>query len=97
MKPDFDINFIIEQTKNSLGSEAAIKGVRNLVQKGLIQQYTDKDGNFRFSLTEEGESIAEFLYQNPNLQGYSDDILYQYAKEDDPSLVWADKEKRKKD
>jgi|TARA_R110000765_G_scaffold425379_2_gene538218 predicted transcriptional regulator len=84
MKPDFDINFIIEQTKNSLGSEAAIKGVRNLVQKGLIQQYTDKDGNFRFSLTEEGESIAEFLYQNPNISLDDND-------NDN------DKEKRKKD
>lgn len=67
MKPDFDINFIIEQTKNDFGSEDAVTAVRNLVQKGLIQQYTDKDGNFTFSLTEEGESIAEFLYQNPNI------------------------------
>ena len=41
-------------------------------------------------------AIDELLVRRPDLHGYSDDILYQYAKEDDPSLVWADKEKRKK-
>jgi hypothetical protein len=41
-------------------------------------------------------AIDELLVKRPDLQGYSDDILYQYVKEDDPSLVWADKEKRKK-
>tara|TARA_R110000824_G_scaffold5538_4_gene25574 strand:- start:916 stop:1152 length:237 start_codon:yes stop_codon:yes gene_type:complete len=67
MKPNFDINFIIEQTKKNIDSEATTLGVRSLVQKGLLEQYTDKDGNFRFSLTEEGEKIAEFLFHNPNL------------------------------
>ena len=73
MKPNFDINFIIEQTKKSIDSEATTLGVRSLVQKGLLEQYTDEDGNFKFSLTKEGEKIAEFLFHNPNLLLDNDD------------------------
>ena len=41
-------------------------------------------------------AIDELLVKRPDLQGYSDDILYEYVKEDNPDVVWADKDKRKK-
>ncbi len=73
MKNNFDIDFIIKQTEKSMNSEATTLGVRSLVQKGLLEQYTDEDGNFKFSLTKEGEKIAEFLFHNPSLLPDNDD------------------------
>ena len=41
-------------------------------------------------------AIDDLLVKRPDLQGYSDDVLYEYVKEDNPDIVWADKDKRKK-
>ena len=66
-QPAFDINYIISKTKNKFGSEITNAAVANLVKQGLLEQYVDQDGNFRFALTDEGEQVAEFLENNPEI------------------------------
>ena len=66
-QPAFDINYIISKTKDRFGSEVANAAVANLVKQGLLEQYVDQDGNFRFALTDEGEQVAEFLENNPEI------------------------------
>ena len=79
-QPAFDINYIIRKTKNKLGSEVANAAVANLVKQGLLEQYVDEDGNFRFSLTDEGEQVAEFLEKNPEML-LDDDNDEKYEKD----------------
>ena len=76
----FDINYIILKTKNKFGSEVANAAVANLVKQGLLEQYVDEDGNFRFSLTDEGEQVAEFLEKNPEML-LDDDNDEKYEKD----------------
>ena len=66
-QPAFDINYIISKTKNKFGSEITNAAVANLVKQGLLEQYVDQDGNFRFALTDEGEQVAQFLENNPEI------------------------------
>ena len=66
-QPAFDINYIISKTKNKFGSEITNAAVANLVKQGLLEQYVDQDGNFRFALKDEGEQVAEFLENNPEI------------------------------
>ena len=54
--------------------------VANLVKQGLLEQYVDEDGNFRFSLTDEGEQVAEFLEKNPEML-LDDDNDEKYEKD----------------
>ena len=76
-QPAFDINYIISKTKNKFGSEVANAAVANLVKQGLLEQYVDQDGNFRFALTDEGEQVAEFLEKNPEMLLDDDNEKYE--------------------
>jgi len=76
-QPAFDINYILKQTKDKFGSEVTNSAVSNLVQKGLLEQYVDENGNFRFALTEEGEKVADFLESNPEMLFDDDDEKYE--------------------
>tara|TARA_B100001094_G_scaffold321919_1_gene370450 strand:- start:110 stop:358 length:249 start_codon:yes stop_codon:yes gene_type:complete len=76
-QPAFDINYILQQTKDKFGSEVTNSAVSNLVQKGLLEQYTDENGDFRFALTEEGEKVADFLESNPEMLFDDDDEKYE--------------------
>ena len=76
-QPAFDINYIISKTKDRFGSEVANAAVANLVKQGLLEQYVDQDGNFRFALTDEGEQVAEFLEKNPEMLLDDDDEKYE--------------------
>lgn len=80
MKPNFDINFIIKQTEESMDAETTTLGVRSLVEKGLLEQFTDEDGSFKFALTKQGEKIAEFLHNNPNIL-FNDDDQKRHEKD----------------
>jgi hypothetical protein len=79
-QPAFDINYIISKTKDRFGSEVANAAVANLVKQGLLEQYVDQDGNFRFALTDEGEQVAEFLEKNPEML-LDDDNDEKYEKD----------------
>lgn len=76
-QPAFDINYIISKTKDRFGSEVANAAVANLVKQGLLEQYVDQDGNFRFALTDEGEQVAEFLEKNPEMLLDDDNEKYE--------------------
>ncbi len=76
-QPAFDINYILQQTKDKFGSEVTNSAVSNLVQKGLLEQYTDENGDFRFALTEEGEKVADFLENNPEMLLDDNDEKYE--------------------
>ena len=76
-QPAFDINYIISKTKDRFGSEVANAAVANLVKQGLLEQYFDQDGNFRFALTDEGEQVAEFLEKNPEMLLDDDNEKYE--------------------
>lgn len=76
-QPAFDINYIISKTKDKFGSEVANAAVANLVKQGLLEQYVDQDGNFRFALTDEGEQVAEFLEKNPEMLLDDDNEKYE--------------------
>jgi len=65
MKPDFDIQYIIERTGSKFGAEVATMAVRRLVENGFLEQYIDEDGDFRFALTEKGTAVAKELDENP--------------------------------
>ena len=58
---DFNIEWLIERCKDQFDAEITTSAVTNLVDKGLIEQYIDEDGNFKFTLTELGRSIAKKL------------------------------------
>ena len=58
---DFNIECLIERCKDQFDAEITTSAVTNLVNKGLIEQYIDEDGNFKFTLTELGRSIAKKL------------------------------------
>jgi|TARA_R100001163_G_scaffold64208_1_gene57907 predicted transcriptional regulator len=58
---DFNIEWLIERCKDQFDAEITTSAVTNLVNKGLIEQYIDEDGNFKFTLTELGRSIAKKL------------------------------------
>ena len=79
-QPAFDINYIISKTKDRFGSEVANAAVANLVKQGLLEQYVDQDGIFRFALTDEGEQVAEFLEKNPEML-LDDDDDEKYEKD----------------
>ena len=76
-QPAFEINYIISKTKDRFGSEVANAAVANLVKQGLLEQYVDQDGNFRFALTDEGEQVAEFLEKNPEMLLDDDNEKYE--------------------
>tara|TARA_A100001515_G_scaffold45934_1_gene35983 strand:- start:588 stop:836 length:249 start_codon:yes stop_codon:yes gene_type:complete len=76
-QPAFDINYIISKTKDRFGSEVANTAIANLVKQGLLEQYVDQDGNFRFALTDEGEQVAEFLEKNPEMLLDDNDEKYE--------------------
>ena len=76
-QPAFDINYIISKTKDRFGSEVTNAAVANLVKQGLLEQYVDQDGNFRFALTDEGEQVAEFLEKNPEMLLDDDNEKYE--------------------
>ena len=76
-QPAFDINYIISKTKDRFGSEVANVAVANLVKQGLLEQYVDQDGTFRFALTDEGEQVAELLEKNPEMLLDDDNEKYE--------------------
>ena len=61
---DFNIEWLIERCKDQFDAEITTSAVTNLVNKGLIEQYIDEDGNFKFTLTDLGRSIAKKLEED---------------------------------
>lgn len=61
---DFDIEWLIERCKDRFTVDIITKSVTGLVDKGLIEQYIDENGDFKFTLTEFGRRVANKLEED---------------------------------
>ena len=61
----FNINKILKNIDGKFPNEVISKAIQNLVNKGILEQYTEEDGNFSFELTKLGKECAEEIFQNP--------------------------------
>lgn len=60
-KPNFDINFFLQVSKGVMTPEELNKTLLELVDKGLIEQYTNEDGDFEFELTDLGREVGDTM------------------------------------
>ena len=60
-KPNFDMDFFLQVSKGIMTPEELNETLLELVDKGLIEQYTNKDGDFEFELTDFGREVAETM------------------------------------
>ena len=61
----FDINSILKNLEGTFPTEVVTDAVQGLVKKGIMEQYTEEDGNFSFQLTEFGLECAEEIFKDP--------------------------------
>ena len=61
----FNINSILKSLDGKFPNEVINKAIQNLVNKGILEQYTEEDGNFSFELTKLGKECAEEIFQDP--------------------------------
>ena len=61
----FDINNLIAKLENKFSPEILNEAVQGLVKKGILEQYVDQDGSFKFGLTDLGTEVAEDIIANP--------------------------------
>ena len=61
----FNINHIIEQLRDKFPPETVSDSIQGLVNRGILEQYTDEDGEFRFQLTDLGLEVGKNLLDNP--------------------------------
>ena len=56
--PKIDIDFLHLVSKGVMSHEELNETIKKLVNKGLIEQYTNEDGDFEFEITELGREIS---------------------------------------
>tara|TARA_R100001244_G_scaffold85335_1_gene65372 strand:+ start:369 stop:605 length:237 start_codon:yes stop_codon:yes gene_type:complete len=61
----FNINKILKNIDGKFPNEVISKAIQSLVNRGILEQYTDEDGDFSFELTKLGKECAEEIFQNP--------------------------------
>ena len=61
----FDINNLIAKLENKFSPEILNEAVQGLVKKGILEQYIDQDGSFKFELTDLGSEVAEDIINDP--------------------------------
>ena len=61
----FDINNLIAKLENKFSPEILNEAVQGLVKKGILEQYIDQDGSFKFELTDLGSEVAEDIINEP--------------------------------
>lgn len=57
-----------------------LSAIESLVKKGLLEQYTNEDGDFAFAVTESGERISQLLEENPEL--FYEQLIKDLEEED---------------
>ena len=62
-KPNFDIDFFLQVSKGIMTPEELNETLLELVDKGLIEQYTNEDGDFEFELTDLGREVGDTMNQ----------------------------------
>jgi len=76
----FNINVMLNGLKGRFTNDVINKAVQNLVNKGILEQYTDEDGDFSFELTKDGYGYADELLKDPT---YIMDFLDEEDEEDE--------------
>ena len=61
----FDINLLLSKLSGQYTMDTINKAISDLVRKGILEQYTDENGEFHFNLTEFGLECGEELSKNP--------------------------------
>ena len=61
----FDINNLIAKLEDRFSPEILNEAVQGLVKKGILEQYIDQDGSFKFELTDLGSEVAEDIINDP--------------------------------
>tara|TARA_R110000824_G_C14975230_1_gene653547 strand:+ start:485 stop:691 length:207 start_codon:yes stop_codon:yes gene_type:complete len=57
-RPKINIGFLHQVSKGLMSHEQLNSTIKQLVNKGLLEQYTNEDGDFEFELTELGREIG---------------------------------------
>ena len=55
----FNIELILGNLSNRYTPEMLSKAIQSLVNQGILEQYTDENGDFQFQITEFGTECAE--------------------------------------
>lgn len=61
----FNINVMLKGLEGRFNNDSITQAVQSLVNKGILEQYTDEHGDFSFELTEYGMEHAEELLKDP--------------------------------
>tara|TARA_R110002051_G_scaffold72152_1_gene130490 strand:+ start:158 stop:382 length:225 start_codon:yes stop_codon:yes gene_type:complete len=62
----FDFQYLLSALEHRYDPKMLNKTVAGLVKKGILEQYTDENGEFHFQITEFGIECAEELVSNPD-------------------------------
>ena len=61
----FDIGFLMQRLSDNFSQDIVNESIRSLVDKGILEQYTDENGDFHFQLTKLGNECAEEIIDDP--------------------------------
>jgi predicted transcriptional regulator len=61
----FNIELILGNLSDRYTPEMLNNAIQNLVKQGILEQYTDEDGDFQFQITEFGIECAEEILKDP--------------------------------
>jgi len=75
------IHQLLVLLEDKIPKEHLLSAIESLVKKGLLEQYTNEDGDFAFAVTESGERISQLLEENPEL--FYEQLLEDLEEEDD--------------
>tara|TARA_R110000824_G_scaffold195638_2_gene378496 strand:+ start:1515 stop:1748 length:234 start_codon:yes stop_codon:yes gene_type:complete len=62
----FDFQYLLSILSHKYDSEMLNNTVASLVKKGILEQYTDENGEFHFQITKFGIECAEEIVSNPD-------------------------------
>jgi len=61
----FDINHVLARLEGKFSPETINGSVQGLVNRGILEQYTDENGDFKFQLTELGMDVGQAIINDP--------------------------------
>ena len=66
--------YILNSLSDKHSSEVLNKTIQGMVNKGLLEQYTDEDGDFKFQLTDLGLACGKELFKDLDLFDGLDEV-----------------------
>ena len=70
----FDINHVLRQLAGRFPPETISNSIQSLVKRGILEQYTDEDGDFKFQLTDLGLACGKELFKDLDLFDGLDEV-----------------------